>query len=229
MGMAAMVLAAGLGTRMRPLTETRPKALLPVAGRALVDHAIARARAAGLSPIVVNIHHFPEQMRAHLAGRGVILSDETDRLLDTGGALRRALPWLGDGPFVSLNADAIWLGPDPIAPMIAAWDGARMDGIIQVVAREAARGYKRTGDFFLDGDGHPSRPVSGAAPFVYTGAQMLTARAFDGVGVDRFSANLVWDRLMAAGRLHAVEHRGPWVDVGTPAGLAEAEAALAHG
>jgi MurNAc alpha-1-phosphate uridylyltransferase len=224
---AAMVMAAGLGTRMRPLTDTCPKPLLQVAGRALVDHAIDHARAEGLSPIVVNLHHHAAQMRAHLAGRDVLLSDETDMLLETGGGVRRALPLLGADPFVVLNSDAIFSGPPPVPTLLEAWDASRMDALLLLVPRSAARAYTRAGDFTLGADGRPARRGDAPeAPFVYAGAQIIRPEAFADTPEGPFSTNLVWDRLLAEGRLFAVVHRGGWVDVGTPAGLDAANALL---
>ncbi len=226
----AMVLAAGLGTRMRPLTNDRPKALLRVGGRTLLDRAIDAATAGGARRVVVNIHHFAPAMRAHLAARAappVAISDESGLLLETGGGIRRALPLLGPAPFFALNADAVWTGAEPCAALAAAWDPARMDALLLLVAREDARGYTRPGDFDLGRDGRPVRRGAAAlAPFVYTGAQIIAPAAFADTPEGAFSTNLVWDRLLARGRLFAALHRGGWVDVGTPAGLAAAEAAL---
>jgi MurNAc alpha-1-phosphate uridylyltransferase len=227
-----MVLAAGLGTRMRPLTDATAKALLPVAGRTLLDRAIDAAVAGGARRVVVNVHHFAEKVRAHLAARAappIVVSDETGELLETGGGVRRALPLLGPAPFFALNADAVWTGAAPCAELAAAWDAARMDALLLLVAREDARGYTRPGDFLLGADGRPARRGEAAsAPYVYTGAQIIAPGAFADAPDGPFSTNLVWDRLLAARRLFAVVHRGAWVDVGTPAGLAEAEAALAE-
>jgi MurNAc alpha-1-phosphate uridylyltransferase len=227
-----MVLAAGLGTRMRPLTDGTAKALLPVAGRTLLDRAIDAAVAGGARRVVVNVHHFAEKVRARLADRPsprIAISDETGLLLETGGGVRRALPLLGPAPFFALNADAVWTGPEPCAALAAAWDPARMDALLLMVARDDARGYARPGDFFPGADGRPTRRgAAPAAPLVYTGAQILAPAAFANTPDGPFSTNLVWDRLLAAGRLFAMVHRGAWVDVGTPAGLAEAEAALAE-
>lgn len=224
---AAMIMAAGLGTRMRPLTDMCPKALLPVAGRALVDHAIDHVRAAALSPIVVNLHHHAGQMRTHLAGRGVLLSDETDMLLETGGGVRRALPLLGPDPFVVMNSDAIFSGPPPAPTLLEAWDASRMDALLLLVPRSAAQAYTRAGDFTLGADGRPARRGDAPeAPFVYAGAQIIRPEAFADTPEGAFSTNLIWDRLLAAGRLFAVVHQGGWVDVGTPAGLDAANAML---
>lgn len=227
---AAMVMAAGLGTRMRPLTDTCPKALLTVAGRTLADRAIDHAEGAGMAPVVVNLHHHPCQMRAHLAARDVRLSDETDCLLETGGGVKRALPLLGPAPFAVLNSDAVFTGTPPLEPLLEAWDSARMDALLLLVPCSAALAYTRAGDFTLGADGRPARRGTLAqAPYVYTGAQIIKPEAFADTPDGPFSTNLVWDRLLAAGRLFAVVHRGGWIDVGTPAGLEAAEKALRHG
>jgi MurNAc alpha-1-phosphate uridylyltransferase len=222
-----MVLAAGLGTRMRPLTDRTPKALLKVGGVALVDRALALCRAWGAARIVVNVHHFADAMRAHLAPHAdVLISDESDGLLETGGGVLRALPLLGPEPFLAVNADAVWTGPSPAEALSAAWEPAGMDALLLLVAREAAVAYSRPGDFELDA-GRPRRRAGATAPWVFTGAQVVHPRALAGAPAGAFSMNVVWDRLMAAGRLGAAIHAGGWVDVGTPAGLAAAEAAVA--
>lgn len=225
---AAMVLAAGLGTRMRPLTDARPKALLTVAGRSLLDRALDHARDWGATRAVVNVHHFADQMRAALAGRRdleVVISDETDALLETGGGVLRALPLLGPAPFLTLNADAVWTGASPVAPLAAG--PAEGDGALMLLARRtAAMAYGRPGDFDLI-DGRPARRAGAVADWVYTGAQVLRPAALAGAPSGPFSLNLVWNGLLAEGRLAAALHPGGWVDVGTPAGLAAAEVALA--
>jgi MurNAc alpha-1-phosphate uridylyltransferase len=223
-----MVLAAGKGTRMRELTRARPKPLLEVAGRALLDHALDRVAEVRPARIVVNVHYLAGQVEAHLAGRDVLISDERAALLETGGGVRRALPLLGAGPAFVVNSDSVWTGGAPLPALAAAWDPARMDGLLLLVPREAARGYTRPGDFFLGEDGRLARRGGAErAPYVYTGAQIVRAGAFAvGPETGAFSANLVWDRMLAAGRLFGAVHRGGWVDVGTPEGLAEAEAAL---
>ncbi|MEE3101159.1 MAG: nucleotidyltransferase family protein [Pseudomonadota bacterium] len=227
----AMVLAAGLGTRMGALTAATPKPLLRAGGRALLDHALDRAAEGGVRRAVVNLHYFPEQVRAHLAGRRapeILFSDESDALLETGGGVRRALPLLGNGPVWTLNSDAVFGGPAPLPALTAAWDPGRMDALLLLVAREDARAYTRPGDFFADPDGRLRRRGDRpSAPLVYTGVQIIRAGAFAEGPEGPFSTTLVWDRMLAAGRLYGALHRGPWVDVGTPAGLAEAEAVLA--
>jgi N-acetyl-alpha-D-muramate 1-phosphate uridylyltransferase len=227
----AMVLAAGLGTRMRPLTETTPKAMLKVAGRPLLDHAIDRCVEGGAKRVVVNVHHLSDQIETHLAQKTtprIVVSFENTRLMDTGGGVRRALPLLGPAPFLVLNADAIWTGPAPARALADAWAAADVDALLLLVPRERAAAYDRPGDFDLDAQGRPARRTGETAAYVYTGAQMLrpeTIGAFqDG---EPFSMNRVWDALLRRGRLGAVVQEGGWVDVGTPAGLEAAEAALA--
>lgn len=227
----AMVLAAGLGTRMRPLTETTPKAMLRVAGRPLLDHAIDRCVEGGAKRVVVNVHHLSAQIESHLERMTtprIVLSFEDRRLMDTGGGVRRALPLLGPSPFYVLNADAVWTGPSPTRALADAWDAAGVDALLLLVPRERAAAYDRRGDFDLDAAGRLRRRAGETAGYVYTGAQILRPEA---IGAFRdgepFSMNVVWDALMQRGRLGAVVHDGGWVDVGTPAGLEAAEAALA--
>ncbi|MEM6676427.1 MAG: nucleotidyltransferase family protein [Pseudomonadota bacterium] len=244
---SALVLAAGRGTRMRPLTERMPKALVPVAGRALVDRALDHVTAAGIEKATVNLHHFADQLDAHLSTRSkpmITLSDERDALLDTGGGLAAASHLLGDGPVITLNADAVFAGPEPLMVLKAAWADCDADLLMLLVPREATVGYTRPGDFFLAHDGaapHRRGPAP-SAPFVFTGAQIAgpRARTIAASIADEepvFSLNLVWDRLLSEGRLAAVRWpvgpgtaaaQGAWADVGTPAGIAEAEGALAR-
>ena len=228
----AMILAAGFGTRMRPLTEARPKPLIPVAGRALIDHALDRAEAAGVTRAVVNLHDRGGMIRAHLADRAapeIVFSEEQPEILDTGGgvALAAQRGLLGAAPVIVMNADAIWTGGDPLAALSAAWEPETMAACLLLVPRSRARAYTRPGDFRLE-DGRPVRRGAAAeAPCVYTGAQILDPAVLADAPEGAFSMNLVWDRLLAEGRLGAAVHPGGWVDVGTPAGIAEAEAALA--
>ena len=223
---AAMVLAAGFGTRMGELTRDRPKPLLPVAGRALIDHALDAVTGAGMRRAVVNLHYRGAQIRAHLAGRRApeIAFSEEPEILDTGGGVVRALPLLGDRAFAVLNSDAVFAGPNPVAALLAAWEPDRMDALMLLVPVGRARAYSRAGDFFLPAEGAAPvrRGEAASAPFVFTGAQILSPAALEGAPEGAFSLNLVWDRLLAAGRLAAVSWPGEWVDVGTPEGLAEA-------
>ena len=228
---AAMVLAAGLGTRMGPLTAACPKPLLPIGGRPMIDLALDRCAEAGVGRAVVNLHYLGGMIRAHLAGRRapeVVFSDETPEILDTGGGIVRALPLLGAEPFYVVNSDSVWLGPNPLDVLARAWDPERMDALLLLVAREWARAYVRPGDFFLDAEIGPPRRRGAreTAPLVYSGAQIIAPGAFRDAPGGAFSVNRVWDRLLAEGRLAALRYPGGWVDVGTPAGLVEAEAAL---
>ena len=231
---AVMIFAAGLGTRMGALTRDRPKPLIPVAGRPLIDHALALVRGAGIARVVVNAHAHPDQIRAHLAAVApdALISDEPERL-ETGGGLKRALPLLGpglvSGPVFTLNADMVWTGANPLAALAAAWrpgDGA----LLALVPRAGAIGHTGAGDFFRDpADGRLTRRgAAAAADFVYAGAGIIDTAALADFPEGVFSLNAVWDRLNAEGRLRGVVHAGGWVDVGRPEGMALAEAELAR-
>lgn len=222
-----MIFAAGLGTRMRPLTGDLPKALIQVAGRPLIDHALDLARAAGAWPIVVNTHHLADLMAAHLQGSGALISHEP-QLLETGGGLRAALPLLGPGPVLLLNADAVWTGTNPLAQLVAAWDPARMDGLLLTLPAALTTGHKGAGDFTADRQGRLSR-AAGRLGDVYLGAQIVQPQALAGLPEGAFSLNLLWDRLIGAGRLFGLRHKGGWCDVGHPGALPLAEAMLAGG
>lgn len=227
---SALIFAAGLGTRMRPLTNDRPKALVEVAGRSLLDRALDRVKAAGIRRAVVNIHAFPDLMRAALARREdleIRVSDETERLLETGGGLRKALPLLGPGPVLALNADALWTGAAPVEALLKGWDSARMDLRLLVVEKARATGYTRSGDFRLDAEGRLSRPPEGeAAPWVYTGAQIIEPALLTGAPEGPFSLSPIFFAAAAAGRAYGARHEGGWADVGTPPGVPAAEALL---
>jgi len=232
----AMVMAAGLGKRMRPLTATRPKPLVEVAGRTLIDHALDRLRAAGVAKAVVNVHYLPGALEAHLKNRvkgiEIALSDERDLLLETGGGLRKALPLIDADPFLVANSDNLWIdGPvDTLRMLAAAWDEARMDALLLLVPLARAHCHKGRGDFHMTRAGALKRRRSnGVAPFVFTGIQMVSKRLFEGALPDGpFSTNLLWDRAIAAGRCFGVVHQGLWFDIGRPASIAEAEAILEH-
>jgi len=236
---AAMILAAGFGTRMRALAADRPKPLVPVAGRALIDHALDRVAVAGVPRAVVNLHHMGGMIRAHLAGRRaprIAFSEEHGQILDTGGGIAHALPLLGAGPFFTMNPDGIWLGPCPLTRLAEAWRPQELDALLLLVPRERAHAHAGPGDFFLDdapdrdGMAAPARLArrggAASAPFVHTGIQLIAPAAFSGAPPGAFSLNIVWDRLIAAGRLGAVVHLGDWVDAGTPEGVSAGTAAL---
>ncbi len=228
----AMILAAGMGTRMRPLTDKCPKPLLPLRGRPMIDLALDHAAAAGVRRAVVNLHYLGGMIRDHLAEREVpeiLFSDEQPEILDTGGGIAQALPLLGAAPFYTINSDAVWVGSNPLKALAAAWNPERMDALLLLVPRGRAQGYTRMGDFFLSSEGDTPiwRGDSEVAPMVYTGAQIIAPGVFGNAsqGAPRRPFPL-WEALTAWDRVAAVTYDGGWVDVGTPAGLAEAEAAL---
>lgn len=225
----AMVLAAGLGLRMRPLTLTRPKPLIPLAGRTLLDRALDALADVGVDSAVVNTHYLGNMIAAHLVDRTrpqVSLSPELS-LLETGGGVANALPLLGDAPFYVVNADIAWTdGPRPaLARLADAWTDA-MDALLLVVPVAAATGYDGAGDFDISPDGRLRRRKTERAPHVFTGVQLLDPRLFAGAPGGAFSLNLLYDRAEAAGRLFGVVHDDAWYHVGTPAALAEAEALI---
>ena len=233
---SAMVMAAGLGKRMRPLTATRPKPLVRVAGKALIDHSLDRIEAAGIGHVVVNVHYLADALEAHLSAQRrpftIAISDERTRLLETGGGMVKALPLLTGDPILIVNSDNIWTdGPqDSIANLARHWDGERMDALLLVIRQASATGHRGKGDFHMDAAGRLSRRRPGrVAPFVYTGVQLVSRRFLDGAPDGPFSTNILWDRAIDAGRLYGVAHMGQWFDVGTPASIAPTEAALIDG
>ncbi len=225
-----MVLAAGLGTRMRPITLSLPKPLVEVAGRSLLDHALDRLDEAGVAEAVVNIHYLADQMETHLAARTrprVVVSDEREQLLETGGGLARALPLLGDAPFFVVNSDALILnGPTPALERLrAVWDDAEMDVLLLVHLTAHAFGYEGIGDFLVDACGRVARrPENMPVPFLFAGAQILHPRLFRDLPDGPFSLNLLYDRAIGNRRAFGLVHDGEWFHVGTPRALAEAEA-----
>jgi MurNAc alpha-1-phosphate uridylyltransferase len=234
-----MILAAGLGTRMRPLTETIPKPLVAVAGRTLLDHALDRLVEAGVPRAVVNVHWRADKVRAHLdrrradgLGPEVIVSDETDGLLDSGGGVRKALALLGDEPFLVLNSDVMWQeGLTRTLPrLVAHWNPEVMDALLLMAPTVSTVGYDGVGDFLMEADGTlQRRPEAHVAPFVFTGVQILSPALFDGFGPEPFSLNRIYDKAAEAGRLRGLRHDGRLIHVGTVEAIAEAEAALAEG
>ncbi len=220
---ALMLFTAGLGTRMGALTAERPKPLIEVGGRALVDHALAQVDGAGIGTVVANLHYLPDQISAHLSQRSSVrFSAETETILETGGGLRKALPLLGDGPAFTLNTDAVWTGANPLAELRDAWDPARMDGLMLLVPAEGATGHAGPGDFDRDADGRLRR----GRGFVYTGAQIVTTTGLAAIPERVFSLNVLWDRMLADGRLFGLVHDGGWCDVGRPEAIPLAEALL---
>lgn len=225
-----MVLAAGLGLRMRPITDTMPKPLVKVVGRTLVDHALDRLEAAGVEKVVVNAHYRADMLIRHLAQRHTprIEIQEEAELLETGGGVTRALPLLGERFFV-LNSDIVWLDGKAAAleRLARAFDDESMDAILLLQRTTSAVGYDGAGDYFFDAAGCARRRREReVAPYIFGGVQILTRRLFECARVERFSLNRLFDRAEAAGRLGAIVHDGEWYHIGTPAGLAEAEERL---
>lgn len=233
----AMVMAAGLGKRMRPLTATRPKPLVPVAGKPLIDHVFDRLRAAGVGRAVVNVHYMADAMQAHLRARvrdmDVVVSDERAQLLETGGGLVHARDHLGDEAVVCVNSDNLWVdGPtDAIRALAARWDDDAMDVLLLLVPLARAHCHTGRGDFHLDAMGRivKRRAPGRVAPFVYTGVQILHPRIIRDAPEGPFSTNLFWNRAIEAGRAWGLVHQGLWFDVGTPAAIGATEAILADG
>lgn len=233
MPQTAMVLAAGHGRRMQPLSSVTPKPLTRVRGRALIDHCLDGLAEAGVKTAIVNVHHLADLIEAHLAGRTepkVVISDERDALLETGGGVKRALPLLGAAPFLLRNSDSFWLeGVRPNLVWLAdAWDEARMDILLLLASTVFAVGYTGRGDFFLDKEGRISRrPERLVAPFVYAGAAILHPRLFADSPDGAFSLNLLFDRAIAADRAFGVQLDGLWINVEKPASIEAANAAIA--
>ena len=228
----AMILAAGLGKRMRPANNQRPKPLVEVGGRTLIDRAIDRLMDVGVETIVVNIHYKADQIRTHLAARTdveIVYSDETDALMDTGGGVAKALPLLGDEPFFTHNSDSIWLEGmgSTLANMVAHWDPENMDALMLMAPTVTSMGYDGKGDFEMDDSGRlMRREEARVAAFVWAGVQIVHPRLFDNCPSGPFSTNVLWDRAIETGRLFGVRHEGIWMHVGSPDGLNRAEELL---
>ncbi len=228
----AMVLAAGMGTRMRPLTDTMPKPLVQVAGKRLLDHVLDRLAEANVERAVVNVHHFAEQIIAHVATRAhpqIVISDERGTLLDTGGGVVKALPELGDAPFYHLNADTIWI--DGVTPnltrLAAAFEPQTMDALLLLASTAGSVGYDGRGDFTMAPDGRLSlRAERQVTPFVYAGAAILSPSLFADAPTGAFSLTTLFARAAKAGRLYGLRLEGLWMHVGTPEAISAAEKAI---
>lgn len=230
-----MVMAAGLGKRMRPLTATRPKPLIEVAGTTLLDHVLGHLAKAGVARAVVNVHYLADALEAHVKRRShgldIVISDERGRLLETGGGLVNALPLIEDDAFLCVNTDNYWVdGPVNAIRLLAdRWDDAGMDALLLLVPLARAHNHNGRGDFHIDGLGRLSRRKPGRiAPFVWTGIQMLSKRLIVDPPAEKFSTNVFWDRAIARGRAYGLVHQGLWFDVGTPAAIPRTEALLAY-
>ncbi len=231
----AMVMAAGLGKRMRPLTATQPKPLVRVGGKALIDHSLDQLDSAGVGKAVVNVHYLADALEAHLekrkAGPEIAVSDERELLLETGGGLAKALPQLPD-PFFCLNSDNIWLdGPrDVFAELSDAWKPEAMDALLLLVPHSRALNYRGKGDFHLTPQGKITRRSSGRiAPFIFTGIQLVSHRLVRDAPEGPFSTNILWQRAIEEERLYGISHGGLWFEVGNPAAIAPTEAWLSRG
>jgi N-acetyl-alpha-D-muramate 1-phosphate uridylyltransferase len=229
----AMIMAAGLGKRMRPLTATRPKPLIKVSGKALLDHVLDKLRVAGVKNVVVNVHYLADALEAHLATRAhglhVAISDERQLLMETGGGLVKAAPLIDCDPFLALNSDNLWIdGPaDTIKLLACQWDDAKMDALLLLVPQARALGHKGLGDFHMDRAGRiRRRERSHVAPFVFTGIQIASKRLLRDAPDGPFSTNILWDRAIEEGRAFGAVHQGLWFDVGTPQSIPFTEAAL---
>lgn len=229
----AMIMAAGIGKRMRPLTATTPKPLIEVNGQALIDHGMDRLVAAGVKTCVVNVHYLADLVEVHVRRRPdmeVVVSDERDQLLETGGGIKKALPHFGREPFFQLNADTCyWVeGVKPnLEHMIDAWDDAHMDALLLVAETVKAVGYGGRGDFDMSKDGSLTRRLEkGVTPFAYAGAAILHPRLFEGAPEGAFSMNVLFDKAIEAGRLFGVQMEGLWLHIGTPDAIRAAEYAV---
>ncbi|MBA84147.1 nucleotidyltransferase family protein [Thalassobius sp. S69A] len=216
---SVMLFAAGFGTRMGALTSDTPKPMIRVAGRPLIDHALEQVNAIQPKRIVANLHYLPDQIRTHLDGQNIAFSDETETILETGGGLRAALPLLGSGPVFTMNTDAVWRGPNPFKQLLADWNPELMDALLLCIPRANAVGHSGRGDFLLDRAGRLSRGPG----LVYTGVQIVKTEGLGDIPQAAFSLNLLWDKMLTAGRLFGTSYRGKWCDVGSPHGMTLAE------
>ena len=221
MSLPLMIFAAGKGTRMAPLTDVTPKPLIRVGGQTLLDRALDLGRQAGAGPVVVNIHHLGGQIRDHIAGQGIAVSDESDLLLETGGGLRKALPLLGGGPVITINPDVIWRGPNPVSALLDAWDDS-MDALLMLVPIARTHGRNGGGDFSLDPHNHLIRK----GDLVYGGAQIIRPDRLAEITDQAFSLNRLWDLMITEGRAFGLIHPGEWCDVGRPDCIPLAEGLL---
>lgn len=229
----AMVLAAGLGKRMRPITDTIPKPLVPVAGKTLLDWGLDTLAAAGVTKAVVNVHYLPDQIVAHVARRKlprVVISDERDQLLDSAGGIVKALPELGEHPFYILNADTFWMdrGRPNLERLALAWDESKMDILLMLAPLDATTGHSGSTDFLLGKDGRLERARGNPEGLVYAGAAIANPEIFRNAPATPHSLNAYFDTAIGAGRLHGMVMRGHWITVGTPDAIPAAEHAVAQ-
>ncbi|WOF72496.1 nucleotidyltransferase family protein [Parvibaculaceae bacterium PLY_AMNH_Bact1] len=225
----AMIMGAGQGTRMAPLTDDKPKPLVRFMGKPLVDHALARLRTAGVEEVVVNVHAHADLLEAHLkrtSTPNIIVSDERDELLDTGGGVKKARPLLGDDPIITFNSDSVWIeGRRPtLTRMMETWDPEHMDALLMIASATNTIGEVRRGDFTMEPDGRlVRREEQTVAPFMFAGVQIVNPTLFDEGPEGPFSTNLIWDKAIERGRLFGLRMEATWMHVGTPDDLADAE------
>ncbi len=231
----AMIMAAGLGKRMRPLTENRPKPLVEVAGKPMIDHCFDKLAEAGIGKAVVNVHYLADMMEAHLAALAypieIRISDERTQLMETGGGLVQAEPMIDEEIFFCINSDNLWTdGPkNSLHQLAEAWDGDQMDALLLLVPRTSAHNYKGSGDFHIDDDNRISRKLPGQqAPLIFSGIQLISKRLLRDAPSGPFSTNIFWERAIGEGRLFGLVHQGEWFEVGSPQAIAPTEAALAR-
>ena len=229
----AMVMAAGLGKRMRPLTASRPKPLIEVNGKPLIDHVLDRLKAAGVARAVVNVHYLADALEAHLQSRkdglDIRISDERKLLMETGGGLVQAAPMIDADPFFAINSDNYWIdGPtDTLRLLASQWDEQAMDALLLLVPHARAYNHRGLGDFHMDRFGRLSRRGrSKVAPYVFTGIQLVSKRLLRDAPDGAFSTNILWNRAIEEGRCFGAVHQGLWFDVGTPASIRATESAL---
>lgn len=222
---AVMLFAAGFGTRMGALTAEKPKPLIEVAGRPLIDHALDFVDAFGVERVVANLHYKADMLRAHLAGRAIGLSEEQPDILETGGGLRAALPMLGQGPVITMNTDAVWNGPNPLSLLAEAWDPDRMDALLICIPRAQAVGHAGQGDFIADDQGRLTRGPGA----IYGGVQIVKTEGLQVIEDEAFSLNLLWNRMLDENRLFGLTYPGQWCDVGRPEGIELAERMVGFG
>jgi MurNAc alpha-1-phosphate uridylyltransferase len=221
---AALMFAAGFGTRMKALTAKQPKPMIPVAGKPLVDHALTLLRDAGVETIVANLHYKPDVLRAHLEEQGVDTITELPDILETGGGLRNSLSLLGEAPVFTLNTDAVWQGPNPVEMLAQAWNPTQMDALLIGIPPAQAQGHKGAGDFTITSDGRLTRGPG----LVYGGVQIIKTDLLQSIEKETFSLNILWDKMLENGRLFGLPYPGEWCDVGHPEGIKVAERMLAY-
>jgi len=217
----AMVFAAGFGTRMGDLTKSTPKPMVPVLGRPMIDHALGLLADAGIGHVFVNTHHFADQLEDHLKSfPSVTTIREWPKVLETGGGLKNALPLIGSTPVFTMNCDALWRGENPVSQLAEMWNPDEMDGLLLLLKRENALGYLGAGDFFLTDTKRLERKgTNDFAPYVYCGIQIVKTELLATIVEDKFSLNLLWQKMLAKNRLFGAVYDGPWVDIGHPEGI----------